>query len=707
MSKRTSDSKVKAPLSALAARRLRQQQQQQITAEPASGTGTPNDDSPVVTPGIEIAPTITRKSVPNSYPIDGQTTAGPSSKGSVAEIPGNQLGEKSDNLPRQLSNFTPTDDNYVYDSQNAEITVKLRRGESLVVQGEFRISVGSGSISICGAIVETSSSISVVAPASQALPVIECASKSKKRKVEKPPNRDGEYDAVFTIKSTRTGLSDLGKVCPRFDKIWKPPLTSTTTKLEGTESFTPILTSLQSTPILTVPPSWQSAITSLSSTKQSPKCIFIVGGKSVGKSTFGRYLLNNIVTSQTPSRTIIYLDVDPGQPSFTPPCALSLHRITRPIVTPSFATFGSTEVLRQHHIGYTSPREDPKYYLRCAADLIQEYRNLVQQLGEEHTLVVNTCGWIKGLGRELLQELVLICEPTDAVGLGDVDGVFAEILPTDKSIKKHLLEGAGSGASGNSNSNGVASGGAGGGGGGGGAQAFSPADLRTLQTVAYFHAVPKGTDADIAFDFDRHLTGMMPIVASYRGANKVIHGITVLDADVTADLAFTAINATVVSINLIKGDDKEHPILRYLEDVYGGDDNAAPFIASNQFDGTSGVLPAEGTEMIGLAIIRGVNEEKGQLQLLTPVSEAELNQRVEDGYKVVLSRGRDEMPVWLMWDWRGRGAEQRRRRGTGANGGGVDKAPYLDFVVGGEVAGKGAKEWKVRRNIMRRGQQRR
>ncbi|KAK6536394.1 Polynucleotide 5'-hydroxyl-kinase grc3 [Arthrobotrys megalospora] len=688
MSKRTSDSKVKAPLSALAARRLRQQQ---LAAQAEPPNPNPNGDSPVITPGLEAVPVIPSKGTPNagsSTPLKSRSPSAIPPKETSDTV--SQPPDANIDIPRQLSNFVQTEENYIYNAQTPETTVKLRRGESLVIQGEYRISVIGGSISICGAILEASASLDIVAPSSQALPVIECAPKSKKRKVDKIASKDGEYDAIFSLQSTQSGLNDIGRICPRFDRVWKPPLTSTVVKSKASESFTPILTATQPTPILTIPPSWQPAITTLASTKQCPKSIFIVGGKSVGKSTFGRYLLNTLITnSQLP--TIAYLDLDPGQPSFTPPCILSLHKITSPIVAPSFAAFRSTEVVRQHHVGYISPREDPKYYLRCAADLMREYRRLVEQ-GEKLTLIVNTCGWIKGMGRELLQELVAVCEPTDVVGLGEVDGVFAEILPDEKGVKRHLLEAVGTGAVvGNT----------------GGNQQFTPADLRMLQTIAYFHSQRKvGGDATFSFDFEKHLTAVPPLVAAYKGPTRVIGGITILDTGITPDLVFTALNATIVAIKLVRKDDREHPVLRYLEDVYGENGVVTPYIPANRFDGTSGMLPAEGTVTAGLAIVRGVDEANGELQLLTPVHEDEFNKWLEDGYRILLCRGRDEIPVYLVWDWRDGRAGQKGRRGTGSFGG-AEKMPYLDFVVGGEVAGKGAKEWKVRRNIMRRGQQRR
>ncbi|KAF3908461.1 hypothetical protein ABW21_db0203188 [Orbilia brochopaga] len=697
--KRTGDSQAKAPISALAARRLRQQRE---AAEPTSNGG-----SPVVTPGAEP--------VTNGGQINDPSKRSPS----AANTPKEQetaaalLETPSESLLRQISNFTQTDDNYAYNAEIEEATVKLRRGESLVVQGEYRLSVISGVITICGAILDSSSTpLDVIAPSTQALPVIECAPKSKKRKVDA---RDGEYDAVFSIRHIETGLREVGRICPRFDKIWRSPSTTETITGDLRDSFACLLASPQPPAILAVSPSWHSTIANLSSPKNSPKSIFIVGAKSAGKSTFGRCLINAI-TSQSPSRAVIYLDLDPGQPSFTPPSMLSLHKITSPIVAPSFAGACSAELLRQHHIGYNSPREDPKYYLRCAADLLREYRARAEQDGEQLTLVVNTCGWITALGKELLHELVQLCEPTDVVGLGDVDGVFAEILPANNTARRHLPEAAGTSATTGGNASNYAS--------SSGNQPFTPADLRTLQTIAYFHPL-SGTGSGSSngpaagFDFSRHLTAVPPLLAGYTGPGKVIHGLTVLDTQVARGLLFTAVNATIVAINLVRADDADHPVNRYLMDAYhsnrdtgneyengdGSNDNdtdAAPYICSSEFDGTSSLIPADNTMTIGLAILRGVDEENGQVQLLTPVGEDELNSWIEKGCRVVLCRGRDEMPVWLMWDCKsGTQQQHQQRRRTDAK-----RAPYLDFVVGGEVTGKGAKEWKVRRNIMRKSQRR-
>ncbi|KAK6363169.1 hypothetical protein TWF730_000614 [Orbilia blumenaviensis] len=76
MSKRTSDSKVKAPLSALAARRLRQQQ---LEAQADSSNATSNDSLPAITPSIESTPVLHSKdAVPNTTPSTPLKSRSPS-----------------------------------------------------------------------------------------------------------------------------------------------------------------------------------------------------------------------------------------------------------------------------------------------------------------------------------------------------------------------------------------------------------------------------------------------------------------------------------------------------------------------------------------------------------------------------------------------------------------------------------------------------
>ncbi|KAF3942170.1 hypothetical protein ABW19_dt0208260 [Dactylella cylindrospora] len=122
MSKRTSDSKVKAPLSALAARRLKLQQQ---AAEAESATATPIDLSPAATPGAQDAAIVVGADVPNGSSLSLSNVTSDQAESSVA--PPNPPEDAP--IPRQVSNFTPTEENFVYNEETGQATVKLQRGE--------------------------------------------------------------------------------------------------------------------------------------------------------------------------------------------------------------------------------------------------------------------------------------------------------------------------------------------------------------------------------------------------------------------------------------------------------------------------------------------------------------------------------------------------------------------------------------------------
>src|SRR5262245_14356385 len=106
------------------------------------------------------------------------------------------------------------------------------------------------------------------------------------------------------------------------------------------------------------------------------------GPKASGKSTFNKYLFNHLL-SASPSQDIAhpgqdgvaFLDLDPGQPEFSPMGHVYLAHLCSPVFGPSFShptpDHGST--IRSHYIGSTSPRDNPDHYVTAAMDLIEHY----------------------------------------------------------------------------------------------------------------------------------------------------------------------------------------------------------------------------------------------------------------------------------------------------------------------------------------------
>ena len=150
-----------------------------------------------------------------------------------------------------------------------------------------------------------------------------------------------------------------------------------------------------------------------------------VGAKSSGKSTFNRLLCNTILTRSKAGKCL-YLDLDPGQPEFGPPGMVSLVEVTAPMLGPPFTHPASSQsrqyrLLRSHTIAATSFKDDAAHYLACA-------RDLAQHADRRHPLVVNSSGWVTGLGASVLLDLVSTLSISDVVVLEPIEAGFMEWL---------------------------------------------------------------------------------------------------------------------------------------------------------------------------------------------------------------------------------------------------------------------------------------
>lgn len=416
-----------------------------------------------------------------------------------------------------------------------------------------------------------------------------------------------------------------------------------------------------SVPTLSIPKSWgtcfekfgKQADVASSFSSAAPPVIVITGSKGTGKSTFARTLVNKLLTFSTPYTSIAYLDCDPGQPEFSPPGFLSLHLLTTIILGPPFTHPNPTTALRTHYTGYTSPRDDPAHYIASIINLITLYRDTLTSATTVQDaripLVINTAGWTKGLGLELLADVITQSQASDIVFLSgplERSNPVAEICP--ESAIMHELESISSST---------------------GPPRFSAADLRTLQIMSYLHHCPeKGK-----WEFEMPLTSMAPWVVPYTGPAPGVDGVQVLGEQVVPEELVTAINGTLVGVVLVDVDN--------LGDVFRTAESL-PYLRD-----APSPPPPETSFSAGLALIRGVDMNGGCLQLLTSIAESEMDRWEREGWRVVLVRGRLELPVWEMV------------------GAGVEDAPWVSVgaVVG--ARGKGGDVWRVRRNVMRRGQQ--
>ena len=167
-----------------------------------------------------------------------------------------------------------------------------------------------------------------------------------------------------------------------------------------------------------VPPSWETTIdalvqvlapaTSAAVSATSP-VVVLCGARNVGKSSFARLLLNRALSEGATG--VRFLESDLGQPEFTPAGLVSLHNVSEPCLGPPHTHLRTPYACR--FVGDASPAEQPAQYVACVAALVAEHR----ATEDSPPLVVNTCGWVSGLGGMLLADIVAAVSPTHLVYL--------------------------------------------------------------------------------------------------------------------------------------------------------------------------------------------------------------------------------------------------------------------------------------------------
>ncbi|XP_054465538.1 polynucleotide 5'-hydroxyl-kinase NOL9 [Anoplopoma fimbria] len=136
--------------------------------------------------------------------------------------------------------------------------------------------------------------------------------------------------------------------------------------------------------------------------------ILVCGTKNVGKSTFIRTLINNLLNH---TASVDYLEGDLGQTEFTPPGCLSLSTVRRPLLGPPFTHQCTPE--HMIYYGHSSCETDLERYLESLKSL---WRRRSQST--ETPVIINTMGWIKGFGFQLLVDMIRFFPVTHVVQLG-------------------------------------------------------------------------------------------------------------------------------------------------------------------------------------------------------------------------------------------------------------------------------------------------
>ncbi|KAJ3767747.1 hypothetical protein FB446DRAFT_313909 [Lentinula raphanica] len=518
---------------------------------------------------------------------------------------------------------------------------------------------------------------------------------------------------------------------------------------------------------LDMPSSWDRALdgvhlpTENTTDNDSPPNIYLVTGpKKVGKSSFARALSNRLLSRH---HQVAYLDLDPGQSEFTPGGLLALSLISRPILGPPFTH--PTIPARSHFLGAFSPKASPGLYIESVKDLVQFWARELgwgtgqhQRQGNAVPLVVNTMGWTKGLGADLMstiQDILLdglsqvSFEASLAfgtiIGRGELSKEEADIkLPTllhsyefdqqqtaypTQSIPLPSYPFSGNtiiSASGNaiisasyapqnqfpvqihpiepvpipdSSSSVIPS----------YLSSYTAADHRAISIMSYFHAIFPSSPSP---DYPRFHDSPFPssVTASTWDTSLPLLARPPYQVDVERAIDRVFLRGVGEAGEVVQEE---------IERVLGGavisliscesgtlDDltlshskrqvTKIPYIPSAS--PASYPSPSNSTA-IGLALIRSVVPGGMHLHVLTPLP---LN--VIETARVII-KGEMELPIWGFVDSRNTGTRKERGSG-GARGGDNEDNVHREvpFLQWDRVVGLGAEKRRVRRNLMRKGQ---
>ncbi|XP_012258392.2 polynucleotide 5'-hydroxyl-kinase NOL9 [Athalia rosae] len=150
-----------------------------------------------------------------------------------------------------------------------------------------------------------------------------------------------------------------------------------------------------------------------SNTNGPPPRILIAGGKSVGKSTTLRYIVNGLLSVQ---KEIIVVDFDPGQPEFTPPGCISLNIVSQPLTGPNYTHLRMP--FHQLFIGDINVAHCVPRYTKAVRSLV-DYLNKSPRL-QGRTVVINTMGFCEGIGWDLMVYVVKLIQPSSILQITSV-----------------------------------------------------------------------------------------------------------------------------------------------------------------------------------------------------------------------------------------------------------------------------------------------
>ncbi|KAG7927909.1 hypothetical protein KL925_002267 [Ogataea polymorpha] len=563
------------------------------------------------------------------------------------------------------SKFVPNNENVVYG--RGYVVIGLKADEFLMVKGQYTLKIQRGAVQIDSILYHSShDAIKIYGLSLSSIPLISAAQVTDQSLVEDTILPETEhlftpnYKSVIRLDDVFDGMEKIGLLYPQLKNIH--PNREDIDELEGTafaKSFYPYSFKVVESPSNNVGTyinkAWKNALDTLINDCETAESmrVLVIGAKNTGKSTFLRLLLNKLASNEHISPKV--LDIDPGQPEYSLPDCISLTTHHRPIHGQYFP-FLCESPARSCYIGFNTPQRQPIKY-------ISQLKSLATHLDMENgPMLINSPGWIKGFGVEILKELTAAVRPTHLVYLsfgGEDDNQLLCNL-TYESLIRVPVPGFTSRAS--------------------DIVRYSPSQIRNFRLLSYFHY----NSHDKTFDFEP-LLARSPYKISYAdfsNREKLLRfpglsGISILDAaNISHEDLVECLETQVVALFELENEE----FINYYDEMVQHNQLSSLESYPNLFNNT---LESVVSEFRGLALIHSINTTAKYINLYTPVDVARLSKSLATNEtKLVLVKGRSDLPT-----------EELIPKMIAKTA-----LPYVTYTA----FGKGAKSVNVRRNIQRK-----
>ncbi|KAG8998101.1 Polynucleotide 5'-hydroxyl-kinase grc3 [Tulasnella sp. 427] len=354
--------------------------------------------------------------------------------------------------------------------------VKWGQDESIVFTGAVKLTLIAGYLSLLGTEIRPQEPHLIFAPTFGPLPTLR-HSRSQYPVVSTEINLNALKalpkevrdkwrmgDTVIRLENlSETGVQGLGEVVGNCDGMfaggnWEAPNPDL-----GVDGFHLVLRPDTRLHSFSPPTQWIDAINQVVDLEpkkaqlHATRTVTLVKGPGrSGKSTFARTMLNRMLSRY---EKVAYLDCDIGQSEFGPGGTVGLYLLSEPQFGPPFTH--PKQPFAAHYIGSTSPRSNPSHYISAIASLLQTFATELQfgAIANETTddtspqshrspprrisaivpVIINTHGWVKGMGADLARRIEELAQPT----------YIFELLPrpSDREMDLYGFEGGPSGRS--------------------------------------------------------------------------------------------------------------------------------------------------------------------------------------------------------------------------------------------------------------------